>query len=339
MRKASLSILVLVACAACAAGPARAQTKVGSTLGTFLRIEPGARGAALGNAGAALPGGIESVYYNTGALGLLEGPAAVYSHADWFAGISHDYVGLSLPVGGLGNVFTSVTALNSGDIAVRTVALPEGTGVNYSVTNVALGLGYGRRITERFAAGLQANYVTERIWNTSDRTVTFNLGALYRLSDAGARLGFSLANVGTRARFTGRDLEFTYDPDPESYGDNSALPGQQDTDSFPLPGLFRLGLSWPVTLGQRSTLLLLAEGLHPNDNSESMNLGAEWELRDLLALRAGYQTLFQEDSQLGLTFGFGVKGKLGGNRYRFDYAWAGHDYLDDTHRLTMAVDF
>jgi hypothetical protein len=86
-------------------------------------------------------------------------------------------------------------------------------------------------------------------------------------------------------------------------------------------------------------MLLLAEGLHPNDNSESMNLGAEWELRDLLALRVGYQTLFQTDSQLGLTFGFGVRGKLAGNQYRFDYAWAGHDYLDDTHRLTMVVEF
>lgn len=339
MRKASLAVLIVAACAAGLAGTAGAQTKVGSTLGTFLRIEPGARGAGLGNAGVALPGGIESVFYNTGALGLLEGPAAAYSHAEWFAGISHDYVALSLPVGGLGNVFTSVTSLNSGDIAVRTVELPDGTGVNYRVTNVALGLGYGRRITERFAAGLQANYVTEKIWNTSDRTLTFNLGALYRLTDDGARLGFSLANLGTRARFTGRDLNFTYDPDPDSYGDNSALPGEQSTDAFPLPGLFRLGLSWPVTFSERSRLLLLAEGLHPNDNSESMNLGAEWELENLLALRLGYQTLFQTDSQLGLTFGFGVKGRLGGNAYRFDYAWAGHDYLDDTHRLTMVVEF
>lgn len=339
MRKASLAVVIIAAGAVAGAAPALAQTKVGSTLGTFLRIEPGARGAALGNAGAALPGGIESVYYNTGALGLLEGPVAAYSHADWFAGISHDYVALSLPAGGLGNVFMSVTSLNSGDIAVRTVEQPEGTGVNYTVSNVALGFGYGRRITERFAAGLQANYVTERIWNTSQKTATFNLGALYRLSDGGARLGFSLSNLGTRARFTGRDLNFTYDANPDEYGDNSALPGEQSTDSFPLPGVFRLGLSWPIEFSARSRLLLLADGLHPNDNSESLNLGAEWTLQDLLALRAGYQTLFQTDSQLGLTFGFGVQGRLGGNRYRFDYAWAGHDYLDDTHRLTMAVEF
>ncbi len=59
----------------------------------------------------------------------------------------------------------------------------------------------------------------------------------------------------------------------------------------------------------------------------------------LLSLRAGYQTLFQTDSQLGWTFGFGVQGDLGENRYQFDYAWAGHDYLDDTHRLTLVIVF
>lgn len=339
MRKVGFSLLIVVACAALAAGTADAQTKVGSTLGTFLRIEPGARGAALGNAGSALPGGIEAVYYNTGTLGLIESSAVLYSHADWFAGISHDYVGVAIPIKGFGNVFTSVTALNSGEIDVRTVEDPLGTGVKYTVSNVALGLGYGLRVTERFAAGLQMNYVSEKIWNTSQNTVTFNLGTIYRLNTAGTLLGFSMANVGTQAHFTGRDLNITYDQDPDAYGDNSALPAEQSTDSFPLPGLFRLGLSWPVTFSEKSRLLLLAEGLHPNDNSESMNVGAEWALRDLLTLRAGYQTLFQTDSQLGPTFGFGVQGKLGGNLYRFDYAWAGHDYLDDTHRVTMVVEF
>ena len=338
MRKVGLSLLI-AAGVALVAGPAAAQTKVGSTLGTFLRIEPGARGAALGNAGSALPGDIEAVYYNTGALGQLERSAVLYSHAEWFAGISHDYVGVALPVRGVGNFFTSVTALNSGEIMVRTVEQPEGTGVNYTVSNVALGLGYGRKITERFSAGLQTNYVTEKIWNSSQKTVTFNLGTLYRLNDAGAMLGFSLLNVGTQARFTGRDLGITYDADPDSYGDNSSLPGEQSTDAFPLPGLFRLGLSWPMAFGDRNRVLFVAEGLHPNDNSESLNLGAECQLRDLLALRVGYQTLGQTDSQLGLTFGFGVRGRLADNAYRFDYAWAAHDYLDDTHRLTMVVEF
>jgi len=329
----------LALCLSLAAAPAAAQSQVGSTIGTFLRIEPGARGAALGNAGSALADGIDAVYYNVAALGMLERPAVQYSHNMWFADIGHDYAAAALPLGGVGNFCLSVTSLGSGEIDVRTVEQPLGTGERYTVSNVALGLAYARRITSRFAAGLQFNYVTERIWTASDKMVTINLGTIYRLSEGGAQLGFSLANLGTRARYTGRGLSIQYDPDSGSYGNNSSLPAEQSTDRFPLPGLFRLGLSVPWRTGDDSRFLFLVEGLHPNDNSESMNLGVEWTLRELLALRGGYQTLFQEDGELGLTLGFGVAGNLGDNRCEVSYAWADHDHLGETHRMTVVIAF
>lgn len=336
MRRAAL---VLAMFAAAAAGEAGAQTQVGSTIGTFLRIEPSARGAAVGNAGSALPGGIEAVYYNIGAAGLLEQASVQYSHSLWFADISHDYAAVGLPVRGVGNFFLSVTALGSGEIDVRTVEQPLGTGERYTVSNVALGLGFAKRITSRFAAGVQANYVTERIWTASDKMVTFNLGTIYRLTEGGVQLGFSLANLGTRASFSGRGLGIQYDRDPDAYGDNGSLPAEQSTDRFPLPGIFRLGLSVPYEVSKDSAFLFLVEGLHPNDNSESVNLGLEWKLQRLLALRGGYQTLWQTDGELGLTLGFGIAGDLGGNRYEVNYAWADHEHLGSTHRVTMVIVF
>ena len=339
MNKTLKAAWIVVLIVAATALQAQAQSKVGTTIGTFLRIEPSARGAALGNAGAALTGSIESAYYNIGSVGMLEGASVQYSHNVWFADINHDYAAFSLPAGENGNVFCSVTALGSGDIQVRTVEQPLGTGVYYNVSDIALGLAYGRRITERFSAGVQANYVTEKIWNTTAKTVAFNLGTIYRLSEGGVMLGFSLSNLGTQTGFSGSDLQIQYDADPDSYGDNSALPAEQSTDHFPLPGLFRLGLSIPHRFSENSEMLFLIEGLHPNDNSESMNLGAEWTLRRMFSLRAGYQTLFQEDSELGLTAGFGVAGELGEKRYELNYAWAGHESLDSTHRFTMVLDF
>lgn len=335
MKKAVLALLMVTALGA---GSAHAQSKVGSTLGTFTRIEPGARGAALGNAGSALPGGIEAVFYNTGAIGLLDETTVLYSHANWLADINHDYVALGLPIGGNSALFFSVTALGSGDIDVRTVEYPLGTGERYKVSDTALGFGFGKQFTSRFSAGMQANYISEKIWNTAATALTFNLGTTYRLNERGARMGFCLTNLGNRHGFSGQGLAIQYDPDSGTTGNNSALPAEQATDMFPVSSLFRLGLSLPFTVGS-SSLLVLVEGLHPNDNSESANLGVEWSLAKLLSLRAGYQTLFQTDSQLGWTFGFGVDGELGRNRYQFGYAWAGHDYLNDTHRLTLAIVF
>ncbi len=68
-------------------------------------------------------------------------------------------------------------------------------------------------------------------------------------------------------------------------------------------------------------------------------MGAEWSLKDMLALRAGYQNLFLEDSEVGLTAGFGVKGRVTDYRYHLDYAWADQGRLQDSHRVSVGVSF
>jgi len=335
MKKIVLLLLVLIF----TAGSVFAQSKVGTTIGAFLRIEPSARAAGMGNAGSALPGGIEAIYFNPGAIGTIENAAVSYTHSFWFADIDYNYAALALPIKGVGNFFASVTSLNSGEMDVRTVEQPLGTGERFNVSNVAVGIGYGLRVTSRFATGIQVNFGTERIWHTSNKLVTFSVGTIYRLSESGATLGFGLMNFGTSAQFTGGDLAIQYDPNPDIAGNNGSLPADQATDSFPVPVMFRLGLSVPFHTTQDSKFLALVEALHPSDNSESANLGLEWEWKKLFALRAGYQTLLQTDGQLGLTLGFGVMGILGNNTYKVDYAWADHERLQDTHRVSMAIIF
>lgn len=320
------------------AGSASAQTKTGTSMAQFLGIEPSARAAAMGNAGASLVSGIEAVWFNAGAIATLDRPAVLFSHGDWFAGINFNYAAAALPVKGVGTLFASVTTLNSGEIDVRTVAQPHGTGERYDVRDIAVGLGYGRRLSGRIATGFQINYVSERIWHASQEMVTFGIGTVYALTDSGMQLGAALSNLGTKSRYSGPALAIQYDADPGVHGDNSALPAEQLTDEFPVPLLFRVGLSYPHRIGDRNQLLFSVDVLHPNDNTESANLGAEWNWNDALALRAGYQTMFQTDSELGLTLGLGLRGGLAENHFRLDYAWADHDRLAETHRLTLTLE-
>jgi len=57
--RAGLAALACLAAAlAMAPGAARAQSKTGTTVGTFLTIEPDARIAGMGNAGASLGDGL-----------------------------------------------------------------------------------------------------------------------------------------------------------------------------------------------------------------------------------------------------------------------------------------
>jgi hypothetical protein len=319
---------------------AHAQSKVGTTTAQFLSIEPSARTAGMGNAGAALNQGIESVYFNPGAIGVLRQPSFTFTHAFWFADISYDYVAGALPLPKWGTLFASLTSLSSGDIDVRTVEQPLGTGERYSVSELAIGLGYGMRVSERFNAGLQVNYVRERIWHTTEDLFTFSLGTVYRIHESGLAIGSALSNLGTSGRYEGRDLAIQYDPDPDVYGNNSALPAFQWTDDYTVPLSFLIGLSYPWRVDERNHFLFVLDAMHPSDNAERVNFGAEWSYREVFALRAGWQTLFQDESELGPTFGAGLKNNFGmtDREFRIDYGWADHDRLEETHRISLVLD-
>ena len=322
-----------------APGNAAAQSKTGTTIGQFLQIEPSARQAGMGNAGVALSDDIGALFYNPGAAGMLPAYSLQLTHSEWFAGIDFDYFAVALPLEGIGTLFGSVTALSSGDIDVRTVSQPLGTGERYSVTDVAASLGYGRQITDRFSAGGRITYVSETIWHTSSNQIALDIGTVYRVPLSGLALGTSLSNLSTRSRFTGRDLALQYDSDPDTHGDNSALPAQQVTGDFSLPLLFRVGIAYPFGIGSRSRAILAADAHHPSDDGESLSLGGEWVWSETLALRLGYQELFQEDAEMGLTAGLGLNTRLVGQGFRFDYAWASHEHLDEVHRFTVVLAF
>jgi hypothetical protein len=322
------------------AAPALAQTKTGTTVGTFLLIEPSARIAGMGNAGVSFGQGLASFYYNPAAIGRATKHEVAVSHAVWIADIGYNHVAAAFPLGGAGALVGSVTSLNSGDIAVRTVDQPLGTGVNYDVSDLAIGLGWGRPVTDRFFVGAQATWLQERIWNSTLSTLVFNVGTLYRVSDGGLELGASLSNLGVGDHFDGRDLRITYDADPDREGDNGTLPAEIFTEDHAVPVLLRFGIGLPVRIDAVNRLRFAVDALHPSDNSESMNLGAEYAYKQLFALRAGWQHLLKKDAEGGLTLGAGLSGDMNNSfGYRFDYAYADMGRLEGAHRLTLGIDF
>lgn len=319
--------------------PAIAQTKTGTTAAQFLLIEPSARVAAQGNVGATARTDVLSAYYNPGALGFQEATNAGFSHSAWLADIDYNYAAVAVKLGPAQTVSLSVTALNSGDIEVRTPEQPQGTGELYSVEDLALGLGYGRRFTDRFAGGVTVKYVQETIWNSAARTVALDAGVIYELPFR-AVLGASIANFGVPTNFDGTDLRIRYDRDPDVFGDNDNLPAALETDAFPLPVFFRVGMSLPVQVGADSRLTIAADAYQPSDNSNSLSVGGEWTYADLISARAGYQNLFQDDAEGGLRVGGGLQYRASGLDLRFDYAWADHgDRLGATQRFTLGVGF
>jgi hypothetical protein len=320
-----------------ATGPG--QSKTGTSAAQFLLIEPSAKIAAMGNAGSTIADELQAAYYNPAAIGRFASSGIQATHSTWIADINFDYVAAGLVLGEFGNLYASVTSLNSGEIDVRTVEEPLGTGERYTVSDLAVGVGYGRQISERFSVGLQASYFQESIWHSSMGAFFLNVGTLYRISENGLHVGASISNFGTRAKFDGSDLRIMFDQNPDVYGDNGNLPAELRTDDFPLPILFRVGVGLPLRIDDENSFRVAVDAFHPSDNTESISMGAEWGYHDVLFLRGGYQNLFEQDAETGLTLGAGVRYDTGEIGLSFDYAWADHGRLSTTHRFALGVAF
>ncbi len=320
--------------------PAFAQNKSGTTIGQFLKIEPSARVVGIGNAGASLYGEVSNIFYNPASLGRLESSDVQFTYNKWLADITYNYMAAGINIEGIGTFALVGTMLNSGEMDVRTVEQPLGTGEKFSVKNFALGLGYGLMLTDRVSVGMQINYITEMIWHSSLSTFGLNFGVQYQLIDLGLTLGASVSNFGARASYDGRDLWLNYDMNPKKYGDNDQLPAEFRTDAFALPTIFRAGLSYKFNFDKDYSVLIAADAIHQNDNSQSVSLGAEISLLEYFNIRAGYRNLFLPDLEGGLVLGGGIKKDFAGSyNIRFDYAYADYGRLTETHRVTVGLGF
>ena len=94
------------------------------------------------------------------------------------------------------------------------------------------------------------------------------------------------------------------------------------------PLTFKLGAA-----SNLKNLTLALDVAKPQDNEIYYCLGAEWWLRNVLALRAGYKT--NQDIGQGLTAGIGYKF----GRICLDYAYVPYGDLGDAHRISLGIKF
>jgi hypothetical protein len=315
------------------------QSKVGTTIGQFLKIEPSSRLAAMGNAGTSLSNEASAAFFNPASLGRIEGVDVQFTYNEWLADIKYSYATAAVNLGSLGTLALQVTSLNSGDIEITTVTQEKGSGLYYDVSNLSLGIAYGILLTDRVSAGIAFNFIQETIYNTSLTDAALNFGVQYQTTIEGLAIGASVSNFGPRASYEGRDVFFNYDANPDVHGDHPALPSELRMGEFGLPTLFRVGLSYSITINDWNQLIVSSDAMHSNDNNERINIGGEYMFLNSFAIRGGYRDLFLKDSEGGLVLGAGAKVGFSGTLISFDYAWADYGRLSNTHRFTVGLHF
>ena len=152
-------------------------------------------------------------------------------------------------------------------------------------------------------------------------------------------MGMSISNYGTKMKMEGRDLLLQTEVDPSLESDPININANFATDPFELPLIFRFGLSYTKPITDDIRWLFAADALHPNDNTESINVGSEISFRDFLFLRSGYSNLYQRDKISGLSAGCGIKLNILSSTYFFDYTYVDMGPLGNPKKLTLSTSF
>jgi len=313
---------------------------VGTTAASFLEIGVGARAMALGGAYTAVADGPTALFYNPSSIVWLAGYQFEFMHNNWLVDTNHDFVGAVIPLPFFNSsVGFSFVNLDYGEQTVRTVERPEGTGEIYEARDFAVAITYATALTERFSFGITGKYINQSIWNVSGGTGAIDLGIFYRPAIKGLQMGMSISNFGGEIRLRGRDLDSTIDPD-EDNENVDRVPSTYKTESFPLPILFRAGISYKRELGEWGSLLGSLDVQHPTNTTESISTGFEYGFKGIFFLRVGYENLFEEHAENGMTYGAGIDYFLSRTLgFRLDYAYADWGMLDKSSRISVGLVF
>jgi len=333
-----LIIMVLLAAQVAGGQETDRITKVGSTAAAFLEIEVGARANGMGGSFVAVADDATALYWNPAGITQLRAGEISLIHTDWLAGMNFDFGAVVIPMGAGNFVGLSLSALTMEEMDVRTIAEPEGTGEKFDASDIAVALTYARALTDRFSIGFNVKFISQRIWHMSATNLAIDVGTNFRTSFRDMKIGMSISNFGGDMQMLGRDVAVVHDIDETIDGNNPTISADLKTDEWALPLMFRVGIALNVVNTTSHRMTLATDAAHPNNNTESINTGVEYAFNESIFIRGGYRSLFQPDSEEGLTLGAGFIWSIRGlGRLKVDYAYADFGRFTSTQRFSLSI--
>ena len=309
--------------------------KSGTTAAQFLKIGVGAKPMAMAGAYAGHSDAIYSLYWNPAGLTKIKNITLGVVHTNWFADISHQFLGFSLPLGANSVVGLHGIFLSMDPIQITTIDQPHGTSEFYEASDLALGISFSTRPVDFLSLGITSKLIHQAIHNESASTFAFDVGSLLDIPYRGIKLGMHFSNFGGKMKLDGRDLTREFDLNPDNTL-NTGVETRLVTQGWDLPVNFRVGLAMDLmgrgdvfAASENNRLTLTVDGNHPSDAAEHLNFGMEYAFNETIMLRGGYRV--NRDLEK-FFYGFGLNVPLSGaSAFRFDYALASFGELDYVH--------
>lgn len=333
-----ITIIMLAAKVLFAAGP-------GTSAANFLKLGIGARAIGMGESFTAIADDVNALYWNPAGLSLIKSQELTASHNVWFQDINYDFIGVAIPLSrkSSGSMFVdgkpvthreglpgvlgiSVTYLYMDGIERRSgnTAEPEGY---FGAEDLSVSLSYAQRIMKfggnsMLSSGINVKSIHQQIDNKKARAYAVDLGLLSRLDRFS--VGLVVQNIGSQIKFIEK--------------------------SYPLPLTYRMGVAYYIF--ERS-MSIAVDVNKRNDSKINYNIGTEYWVGGVFALRAGY--LRKDSLSRSALMGKGIgsmndsaltklTGMMAGAGFRLfdyglDYAFVPYGDLGSTHRFTMNMKF
>ncbi|MDZ7331543.1 MAG: PorV/PorQ family protein [candidate division KSB1 bacterium] len=307
---------------------------LGTSGAQFLKIPISARAAGMGGAYVGVCQDATSVFWNPAGIAQSKTHSAHFSHTRWFDTFDVNAASYIYNGGSIGAFSVSMVYLGMDEMEVTTEFAPMGTGRFFDAMDLALGISYGRNLTDRFRVGLTARYIQQRIWNETANGISFDVGTQYQLPFRNLTIAMSMTNFGPDMRFDGPDLKVKYDEHP--FFPNRLVPTRLETETYPLPLNFEFGLAMDLVKSPFAKAIVAIDAVHPNDNRERLHLGTEISFYDRIFFRGGYR-LNHDDEQYNL--GCGLTTFVSGVLMGIDYAYSVYEILPDVHRISFGISF
>lgn len=288
----------------------------GTSGATFLKIGAGPRAEAMGEAHTAVADDSYAAYWNPAGLGQIEYSEAGFAFNRHFQDVNQQVVNFVKPFfpGGRAVSFSLCR------LSVESFPSYNSSGVRsgeVGSSDWSVGVAYGRQFLigdkASISAGAGVKEILESLGPVSDKTFAFDAGLLFRVSRFapkraadGLRFGLAFQNLGPALRY--------------------------DSDPVPLPFSLNAGLAYETKIfGDKFTFAL--DQHSPNDHPAYRSLGAEYWLRGLLAVRAGFKS--GQDEGSGFRGGIGLKIKF----MELNYSFSPFGSLGSAHRIGLSMRF
>jgi hypothetical protein len=289
-------------------------SRVGTRVFNFLKIETAARPIAMGGAFTGVADDASALFYNPAGVASLGGRNIIAGYHDNIFDMQSGFLGYIHPVGIDRKFSIYVSYLNYGDfIGTDDYGTETGT---FSGSDMLFAAGYSMAAKKNLHFGAVGKFIYEKIDKYSSTGLAVDLAAKIFLNNKLTSLGLTVQNLGGQL---------------SGYQDNS--------EKEPLPMTFRAGISSRL---RGLPMLVAADFVAPTDNDIYFCLGAEFLDLKPLFLRAGwssfgsnYKTDSDKDDFAGFTAGFG----LTQGRLHIAYAISPQAELGTGHRVTLTGGF